>query len=226
MVSAPMHLQSNTSVIDVPPPFFLPFHDLDPVDPCGDVGRVADNAGSTFIPMTMSPKVFPRIGQNGQRDGRLAGGFGGDLLHSLLETIIADMGFALESFTINTHHIPACVIVDHRLPCLAIFGASQEKSAIRPKVIVHFHHDLEVFKACISDENAPVPRQVLGTDDGTVNDDPFSPTFVLTDPAMTRLRADMPPLEGGAIENRLEGWLFSGGDDPIASQESGEKKNL
>ena len=116
MVSAPMHLQSNTSLIDVQPLFFLPFHDLDLVDPCGDVGRVADNAGSTFIPMAMSPEVWPRIGQNGLRDGRLPGGFGGDLLHSLLETIIADMGVALESFTINTHHIPACVIVNHRLP--------------------------------------------------------------------------------------------------------------
>ena len=127
------------------------------------------------------------------------------------------MGFALESFIINTHHIPAYVIVNHRLSCLAIFCASQEKSAIRVKVIVHFHHDLEVFKACISDQNAPVPRHVLRSDDGIVNDAPFSPTFVLGNSAMTRLRADMPALEGATIENGLKGCVFRGRSDQSAS---------
>ena len=47
---------------------------------------------------------------------------------------------------------------------------------------------------------------------------------MLIDPAMTRLCADMPPLESRAIENRLKGCLFSGGNDPIASQETGKKE--
>jgi|GEM_PF-4486218 len=43
---------------------------------------------------------------------------------------------------------------------------------------------------------------------------------------MTRLCADMPPLEGRAIENRLKDCLSSGGNDPIASQETGKKEFL
>ena len=117
------------------------------------------------------------------------------------------------------------MIVNHRLPCLAIFSASQEKSAIRAKVIVHFHHDFEVFKACISDQDAPFPRHVLRSDDSTVDDAPFTPAFVLADSAMTRLRADMPALEGVTIENGLSGASSAAGVIKVPAS-STERENF
>ena len=65
MITASMHLKSDAPFVDMPFLFFLPFHDLDSIDPCGDVGGVADNTGSTFIPLAMAPEVWPRFRQNG-----------------------------------------------------------------------------------------------------------------------------------------------------------------
>ena len=70
MVSAPMHLQSNTSLIDMPPLFLLLFHDLDLVDPCGDVG---------LLPTMRARHSFqwPCRQKYGHESGRMAKGMGG-----------------------------------------------------------------------------------------------------------------------------------------------------
>ena len=54
------------------------------------------------------------------------------------------MRFAAESFAVDAHQVAARVVIDHCLPRLAILGAAQKQTAVRPEVVVHLQRHLEV----------------------------------------------------------------------------------
>ena len=53
MIAAAVHLEGNPAFVRMTQFLFLPLHDFHAIDPCGDVRRVAFDAGAkrTLVPM-------------------------------------------------------------------------------------------------------------------------------------------------------------------------------
>ena len=67
------------------------------------------------------------------------------------------MRLAAEPFAVNAHHVPAGVVIDHRLPRLPVLGAAQKQPAVRPEIVVHFQRHLEVAISLVRDDESAIP---------------------------------------------------------------------
>ena len=209
VVAATVDLEGDAALGGVAKFGFFPFHDFDAIDPGGDRWRIADDAGAEFVPLAVTPEVFPGFGQDGELDGRI-----GDELDEFglaHKAVVADGGFAAEAFAIDAHEVSAAVVIDHGLPCFAIFGAAEEEAAIGAEIVVHFEGNFEVSVLFISEDDAAVAGDVLGADDGAVLDGPFAAGLVFAGAAVAGFCADVPAFEGGAIEDGSEAVSFGGG---------------
>src|SRR5262249_57640007 len=67
VIAAAVDLQADTALVRMA--FFLvrELHELHALDPGGDVRRVADNAGTQFIPFAVLPEFRPLLGRDRQR---------------------------------------------------------------------------------------------------------------------------------------------------------------
>src|SRR6185436_8466902 len=126
-VAAAMNLQCDAPASWVAYFCFSPFHELHAVNPGCDRRRIATDARSQRVPLTMTPEARPVFGQNGQRDRRRIGTDGGDLVQ---KCEIANRWFPADSLAVDSHQVAARVVIDHRLPGFAIFGAAEEEAAI------------------------------------------------------------------------------------------------
>lgn len=100
------------------------------------------------------------------------------------------------------------MIINHGLPGFPVLGAPEKESAIRPEIVVHLEGDLKIAKLLVRDDDAAVSWDILATRNCPVFHDPSTTGLVLTCGAMPSLAADMPALEGFAVENGGKAVLF------------------
>ncbi len=117
--------------------FLFPLHDLNSVDPSGDVRRISLDACTQLVPLIGTPKVRPAFWIDRQGDimcARLLFLNFGDLV---FEVVVSHMWLPPESFPIDSHEVSVLVIVNHGLPGFSIFSATEKQAAIRAEVIFH-----------------------------------------------------------------------------------------
>jgi len=211
-VAAPVDLQSDTSAIRMAFLGFGPLHELDPVNPGGDGGWIADNARAQFVPLAVTPKTRPGLNQNGQGRRCIRSLHdNGDLVR---ETKIHDRRFTTEpAFTVKPHEIAARVVVDHRLVSRAILGTAQKQAAVRAEIVVHLQDNLEVSKFFIGDKNAAVARDILAAGNSTVFNYPSAAGLMLAGAAVAGFGAGVPTIQCVAVKD---------GNEPILVRFSGE----
>ena len=195
MVSTPVDLQGDAAFFRMPNFGFLPFHDFHAIDPSGDMGRIPFDAGAQFIPLPGAPEPRPAGRFDRQSGGRFAGLLVGDLGDLVGETVVPQVGFAAESFTVDAHQVAAGVIVDHGLPRLAVLRAAQEQSAVRAEIIVHLDGHLEVAELLIGQHQSPVAGNILTSNNSAVFHHPPAAAGIFAGGGVAAFRADMPALE-------------------------------
>lgn len=219
-IAAAMNLQADSSGVGMAFLGFGPFHELDPINQGGDGGRVVDNASAQFVPLAVAPEIRLGLDQNGQ--GRRCIRSLHDNGDLVCESKIHERRFTTEpAFTVNSHEIPARVVVDHRLVGRPILGTAQKKPAVRAKIVIRFENDLEVPELFVGDENAAIARDILTAGNGAVFDHPSAARLMIARAAMAGFRAGVPAVEGLAVEDRDEPILvrFSG-EGPMRCQKS------
>ena len=134
----------------------------------------------------------------------------------LTKAIIPHRRFRLQTFTINPHQIASGMIINHRLPCLAILRAAQKKPAVRPVIIIHLQRHLGVAVLLVRNNNPAIPGNILRPMNRTILHRPLPRGLILTRAAVPRFRTRMPSLQRLPIKN---------GNKPFLSRSSAERNH-
>src|SRR5262249_7403040 len=132
-----------------------------------------------------------------------------DLGHLVAEGEVA-MVEGADALAVDAHQVAAGVVVDHGLVGLALVVAAEEQAAVGTEVVLHLQGHLEVAVLLLGDEDAAVARLVLAADDGPVLDDPAAAAGVLALGTVAGPGADLPALEGLAVEDGDEALFLLG----------------
>src|SRR5262245_16478308 len=127
-VAAAVNLERNAAGIGMALLGLGPFHEFHTIDPGGDGGRIADDARSQFVPLSMTPEAGPTLRTHGQRKRRL---LRLDISDSVEESKVHHIRLCAErSFSVQAHQISSAVIINHRLKGGTILCAAQKQSTV------------------------------------------------------------------------------------------------